>query len=65
MSPSSDCNTMLRSLRAIQCVNKPGSDLLAAFVNDLECGWDSSATSLKFQTNWLVVIIGILLLNNE
>jgi GH15 family glucan-1,4-alpha-glucosidase len=66
---SSTCNTMLKSLRNVQCVNKPGSGLLKAFVNDLECGWESSASSVWNEhyvlhtfsvilTSWLGLIYG-------
>ncbi|ODM96941.1 Chaoptin [Orchesella cincta] len=43
---SKRCNKMLQMLRNINCHNKPGTDLMHAFITDLECGWESSAPAL-------------------
>lgn len=40
------CYDVLNMLRNVKCVNKPGVDLMHAFVSDLECGWQSGATVL-------------------
>ncbi|CAL8100961.1 unnamed protein product [Orchesella dallaii] len=39
------CNKMLQMLRNVNCHNKPGTDLMHAFISDLECGWESSASA--------------------
>lgn len=33
-------------LRNIDCQNKPGTDLMHAFVSELECGWTSTGNML-------------------
>lgn len=41
------CNQMLDMLRSVRCQNKPGTDLMHAFIVDLECGWKSESRRIK------------------
>lgn len=48
---------MLKHFRSVPCVNKPGADLLEAFVKDLECGWESSAHTLSNTNNYFTTFV--------